>query len=154
MLARASTPEVAKASEELERKTSPKARKLKELVDQDKVKTYHNRREGTHAQRGDRQQRSTTKEEMSSTANPDGARSKGDTEREGRQDRDRRKAQRVPKEVAAGGSRLKSTDGGIVPRGNGLLNDAGPRTKVKKRRREAAAKMTKRPRAGTTSKSV
>ena len=112
MLARASTPEVAKAREELETKTSPKARKLKELVDQDKAKTYHNRREGTHAQRGERQQRSTISEVMISTANPDGARSKGDTEREGRQDRERRKARRVPRQVAAGGSCLQSTDGG------------------------------------------
>ena len=68
----------------------------------------------------------TTREGISSTANPDEARSEGDTEREGRQDRERRKARRVPKEVAAGGSRLKSTDGGIVPRGKGLLTDSGP----------------------------
>ena len=45
---------MAKAREELEAQTSPKARELEEPVAQEEAETYHNRREGPHVQKEDR----------------------------------------------------------------------------------------------------
>ena len=71
MSARANTPDVAKAMEELEAQTSLKAREQEEPVAQEEAETYHNRREGPHVQKEDRERRSTTMDGASILANPD-----------------------------------------------------------------------------------
>ena len=86
MSARANTPDVAKAMEELEAQMSPKARELQEPVAQEEVETYHTRREGPRVQKKVRERRSTTRAEASTLANPDEFRIEEDTVGEGRQE--------------------------------------------------------------------
>ena len=79
MSARVNAPDAAKAMEELEAQTSPKARELEEPAAQEEAETYHNRRKGPHIQKEDRERRSTTRAGASTPANPDEFRIKGDT---------------------------------------------------------------------------
>ena len=120
MSARANTPDVAKAMEELEAQTSLKARELEEPVAQEEVETDHTRREGPHVQKEDRERRSTTRAGASTLANLDEFQSEGDTVGEGRQDRGRIKARKGLTQVATIGSCLQGTDGGIIPRKGGF----------------------------------
>ena len=64
--------------------------------------------------------------EASPIPNPAELRSEEETRGEGRQDGGRIKARKGLTQVATRGSRLQGTDGGIVPREEGLPPNAGP----------------------------
>ena len=127
MSARANVPDEAKAREELDAKMSPIARELEEPVAKNEADTYHNRREGLHAQKGDREQLSTTRAGANTPANPDEIRIEGDAAGEGQRNGARIKARKSLMSVAARGSHLQSNDGGSVPQGEGLPTNLGPR---------------------------
>ena len=81
--ARVNIPDVAKAREELEAQTSPKAREMEELVAQEEGETYNTRRKGPHVQEEDRERQSTTKAKASTRTKPDEFRIEEDTARDG-----------------------------------------------------------------------
>ena len=136
MSARANPPEVAKAIEELDAQTSQEAGEMEEPVAQEEGETHHTRRKGPHAQKEDRERRSTTRAEASTLANPDEFRIEEDTAGEGRQEEKKTKARKGPTETDTKSSRSQGTNGRIVPR----EEEAPPSRAHKRSVREGAGK--------------